>query len=322
MLKENVGDHSAMLVRQMRLEADGVISVDLVAPDGGPLPEWPPGGHVEVRLPSGLLRQYSLCGPLADKDRYRIAVLREDPGRGGSREIHDQVRVGGYIDVSPPRDLFRVPAADGYLCLAGGIGITPILPIVERARTEGVPVKVVYGGRSASAMAFAEELGEQIGDQLTLVPQDESGFPDFGQLLDELPAGWVVCACGPGGMLEAVEAECTHRGLQSRLAMERFSGITGDIDDSMVNTTIEVELVRSGRTVEVPSDQSILETISGIAAVISSCEEGYCGTCEVRVLGGVPEHRDTVLTEEERASSQSMMICVSRAKSDRLRLDL
>ncbi|MEP7739581.1 PDR/VanB family oxidoreductase [Nocardioides sp. 31GB23] len=314
--------HRPMLVRQMRLEADNVVSIELADPTGDALPAWVPGSHVEVRLPSGLLRQYSLCGPLDEPGSYRIAVLREDTGRGGSLEIHDQVRVGAQVEVSRPRDLFRVPDAAGYLCLAGGIGVTPILPVVARAMAVGVPVRVVYGGRTASAMAFVDELVDSLGDQLTLVPQDEQGIPDFGSLLDDLPEGWVVCACGPGAMLEAVEAACATRGLQGRLSMERFSAVTGDIDESLVNAPITVELVRSGRTVEVPADQSILDTIKDDAPVVYSCQEGYCGTCEVRVLGGLPDHRDTVLTDEEREGNESMMICVSRAKDGLLRLDL
>jgi ferredoxin-NADP reductase len=316
---------TALMVRQVRWEADNIISIELAAPDGGTLPAWEPGAHIDLFLDSGLVRQYSLCGRITDRTRYRIAVLREPEGRGGSAEIHRDVRVGRHLTIGRPRNLFRVPEAPGYLCLAGGVGVTPILSIAENARDRGVPVRLVYGGRSPRSMSFVDELQSIVPEPMfDLVPQDERGVIDLEREVAALPEDWVICACGPSLMLEALEAVCDRRGVRDRLVVERFT-VSEELETRFAdaeNRPVTVHLERSGITVEVPADQSILDAVKDIAPVISSCTEGYCGTCETRVLRGTPEHRDTVLTDEERDSSEIMMICVSRAASDELTLDL
>jgi ferredoxin-NADP reductase len=316
---------TALLVRQVRWEADGIVSVELAAPGGHLLPEWEPGAHVDVFLDSGLVRQYSLCGGAADRSRYRIAVLREPDGRGGSEELHRDLRAGGTLTIGKPRNLFRVPDAPGYLCIAGGVGVTPILSIAEGASERGVPVRVVYGGRTAASMSFVDELTALLPEaMLDVVPQDERGMLDLEREIAALPDGWVVCACGPSPMLAALEAVCDARGVRHRLVVERF-GASEELEAQLAgaeNRPVTVHLERSGRTVEVAADQSILDAVSDIAAIISSCTEGYCGTCETRVLRGVPDHRDTVLTDEEREAGEIMMVCVSRATGDELVLDL
>lgn len=316
---------TALMVRQVRWEADDVISIELTAKDGGTLPAWEPGAHIDVFLESGLVRQYSLCGGAADRTRYRIAVLREPEGRGGSAEIHRDVRVGEQLTIGRPRNLFRVPQAPGYLCLAGGVGVTPILSIAEDARGKDTPVRMIYGGRSRRSMSFVDELQSIVPDgMLDLVPQDERGLIDLEREVAGLPDGWVICACGPAVMLEALEAVCDRRGVRGRLVVERFTA-SQELEAQLSgaeNRPVTVHLERSGLTVEVPADQSILTAVQDVAPVISSCTEGYCGTCETRVLRGTPEHRDTVLTDEERKSDEIMMICVSRASSDELTLDL
>jgi ferredoxin-NADP reductase len=316
---------AALMVRQVRWEADDVISIEFMAPAGGALPAWEPGAHIDVFLDSGLVRQYSLCGRTADRTSYRIAVLREPEGRGGSAEIHRDVRVGGQLTIGRPRNLFRVPLAPGYLCLAGGVGVTPILSIAENARDRDVPVRLVYGGRSRRSMSFVDELKSIVPQpMLDLVPQDERGMIDVEREVAALPDGWVICACGPSAMLEALEATCDRHGVRHRLVVERFAA-SRELEAQLTgveNRPVTVHLERSGITVEVPADQSILDAVKDISPVISSCTEGYCGTCETRVLRGTPEHRDTVLTDEERESNEIMMVCVSRAMSEELTLDL
>jgi ferredoxin-NADP reductase len=316
-----------LLVRQVRLEAEGIVSIELASSDGGRLPAWDPGSHVDVFLDSGLIRQYSLCGAIRDTRSYRIAVLREAAGRGGSAEIHRDVRVGRTLRVSRPRNLFRVPDAAGYLCVAGGVGVTPMLSIVEGAVARDVPVRLVYGGRTERSMSFVPELRTLLPDgALDIVPEDAHGLIDLERTVKQLPEGWVICACGPAGMLAALEAECDRQGVRDRLVVERFGAAdSGELDGHLGptdNRPVTVELRQSGVTVEVPADQTILDAINDVAPVISSCTEGYCGTCEVRVLAGAPDHRDTVLTDEERASNEIMMVCVSRALTDKLTLDL
>ncbi|TQC48834.1 oxidoreductase [Rhodococcus sp. WS4] len=316
---------ATLLVEQVRWEADDIVSIELTAPRGGVLPPWEPGAHIDVFLDNGLVRQYSLCGGTTDRSRYRIAVLREADGRGGSETIHREVRAGGTMTVGKPRNLFRVPEAPGYLCFAGGVGVTPILSITDDASRRDVPVRVVYGGRTRSSMSFVQELEALLPNSLIdLVPQDERGLIDLEREVAALPDDWVVCACGPSPMLEALEEVCDRRGIRSRLFIERFSA-SDEVQAQNAgaeNKPVTVHLAQSGTTLEVGADQSILDAVKDIASVISSCTEGYCGTCESRVLAGVPEHRDTVLTDEERDSNEIMMICVSRAKGDELTLDL
>jgi ferredoxin-NADP reductase len=321
------GDASTaeLLVQQVRLEAEDIISIELTTVDGAVLPEWEPGAHLDVFLASGLIRQYSLCGATADRTRYRIAVLRELEGRGGSAELHRDIRVGARVKVGRPRNHFRIPEAAGYLCIAGGVGVTPILSVVEDATTRGVPCRLVYGGRSRRSMSFVEELQALLPEPaVDLVPQHDRGLIDLAGEVAALPDGWVICACGPGPMLTALEAACNAAGLRDRLVVERFTA-DEDLEAQLAgaeNRPVTVELARSGVTVEVAADQSILQAVQDIAPVLSSCTEGYCGTCETRVLKGIPEHRDTVLSDEERASNEIMMVCVSRALTPDLTLDL
>jgi len=314
-----------LVVRQVRLEAEDIISIELTTVDGEILPEWEPGAHLDVFLASGLIRQYSLCGGTADRTRYRIAVLREPEGRGGSAELHRDIRVGAMLKVGRPRNHFRIPEAAGYLCIAGGVGVTPILSVVEDAARRVVPVRLVYGGRSRRSMSFVHELQALLPESsIDLVPQDDRGLIDLAGEVAALPTGWVICACGPGPMLVALETACDAAGLRDRLFVERFTA-DEDLKAQRIgaeNRPVTVKLARSGVTIEVAADQSILQAVQDIAPVLSSCTEGYCGTCETRVLKGTPEHRDTVLTDEERASNEIMMVCVSRALTPDLTLDL
>jgi cytochrome P450/ferredoxin-NADP reductase len=305
--------------------ADDVVAIRLARAGGGDLPPWQPGAHLELRLPSGRVRQYSLCGDPSDRLSWRIAVLREHAGRGGSAEVHDIAVPGTAFTVRGPRNHFRLVEAPEYLFLAGGIGVTPIIAMIRGAAASGVPFRAVYGGRSRSSMAFAGELRELAGSRLTLLPQDEAGLPDLPGLMSSAPPGTAVYCCGPAAMITAAEAACDRLGVRSALHVERFTagdGLEAALG-SQANTAFTARLARSGLTVEVPAEKRLIDAIRDVTPGLSyDCEKGYCGACETRVLAGTPEHRDSVLTEEERAAGRSMMICVGRCSSGPLVLDL
>jgi cytochrome P450/ferredoxin-NADP reductase len=312
-----------LTVAAVETVADDVISVRLAAPDGADLPPWTPGSHVELRLPSGRVRQYSLCGDPAENG-WQIGVLREAAGRGGSAELHELAVAGASFVVHGPRNHFRLVEAPEYLFLAGGIGVTPILAMVREVAARGVPFRVVYGGRTRTSMAFVAELQAAAGDRLTVLPQDEAGLPDLTALVKEAGPDAAIYCCGPAPMLAAVEQVCAEQGAADRLHLERFAA--GDelevAFDPAQNTAFEVHLARSGITLQVPPDKRMIEVIrEAVAGVSYDCEKGYCGTCETRVLAGTPEHRDSVLTDEEKAAGRTMMICVGRCSSGRLVLD-
>lgn len=320
-------DVRPLRVAKVQPEAQDVISVHLVRPGGGELAPWSPGAHLDLLLPSGLVRQYSLCGDPLDKECYRVAVLREAEGRGGSRELHDSDLVGREIGVRGPRNHFRLVEAPSYLFLAGGIGITPLLAMARDVSRRGLPWRLVYGGRSRATMAFVDELLSLPGGQLELVPQDEVGLLPLDEILGQTPATAAVYACGPEPMLRAVEQACDRHLPPGVLHIERFSSSKTGPPDAVPAPTesedFDVVLQRTGVTVSVPPDRTILEVVREVVPdVLSSCEEGFCGACETTVLEGVPEHRDTILTDEERERSGTMMICVGRSCSKRLVLDL
>lgn len=295
--------------------ADGVVQLSLRHPDGLPLPSWTPGAHVDLVLTDGLVRQYSLCGDPDDDSVYRVAVLREPDGRGGSRHVHDVFATGQLIDVLGPRNHFPLVEATRYLFVAGGIGITPILPMIEQVAAAGRDWRLVYGGRTRSSMAFRAEL-ERRGN-VEIRPQDEYGLLDLPALFADVDDDTAVYCCGPEPLLAAVEQ---HRTTGS-LHVERFTPKPGATAGP--RQEFEVELARTGGVLRVPADRSILEVLEGSGVpVLSSCQEGTCGTCETAVLSGTPDHRDSLLTDDERQQGDVMMICVSRSGSDRLVLDL
>ncbi|MCC8243191.1 PDR/VanB family oxidoreductase [Saccharothrix luteola] len=300
-----------VLVERKELIADGVVRLTLRHPRGEPLPAWEPGAHVDLVLGPDLVRQYSLCGDPADRSTLQVAVLHEPAGRGGSRYVHSTLGEGSTVRVRGPRNQFPLVAAERYLFVAGGIGITPIVPMIRAVAGRGASWRLLYGGRTRSSMAFAGDLRERYGDRVVVRPQDETGLLELDSFL---AADAEVYCCGPEPLLAAVEQRSP-----ARLHVERFTprAVEGE------RTSFEVELARSGRTLVVPEDESILDAVeeAGIA-VLSSCREGTCGTCETGVLEGVPDHRDSVLDDEERAACDVMMICVSRSRSRRLVLDL
>ncbi|MFE8957731.1 PDR/VanB family oxidoreductase [Streptomyces iakyrus] len=304
-----------LIVQRREFAAEGVLALTLRHPLGEPLPAWEPGAHVDVLLGPGLERQYSLCGDPADRSAWRIAVLREPAGRGGSAHVHEQLGEDAKVRVRGPRNNFRLEPAPRYRFVAGGIGITPLLPMVAAAEAAGAEWTLLYGGRTRGSMAFAEELG-RYGDRVTFAPEDETGLLDLPSMLDDVPAGTLVYCCGPGPLLDAVEARCPS----GVLRVERFRPKEQETGG---NTAFEVELARSGRTLTVAPDVSVLDAVRDAGVeVLYSCTEGTCGTCETDVLDGEPDHRDSVLTDDERAAGETMLICVSRCRGGRLVLDL
>ncbi|HSX96004.1 MAG TPA: PDR/VanB family oxidoreductase [Streptomyces sp.] len=308
--------------------ADGVVSLTLRRPDGEALPAWTPGAHIDVLLDgddgedgaSGpLIRQYSLCGHPERRASWQIAVLREPKGRGGSAYVHDRLREGSTVRVRGPRNNFPLRPAGRHLFVAGGVGITPILPMVEAAEAAGTDWRLLYGGRTRTSMAFLERLAPY-GDRVLVRPQDEYGLLDLPAFLGPPTSGTLVHACGPEPLLRAVR-EASAGWPPGTLGVERFA--PAEAVGTGAAEPFEVELVRSGLTLTVAPDRSVLETLEEAGVAVDfSCREGTCGTCETDVLDGTPDHRDSLLTEDERAAGDTMLICVSRSCGPRLVLDL
>ncbi|MFJ5259321.1 PDR/VanB family oxidoreductase [Streptomyces sp. NPDC088387] len=287
--------------------ADGVVQLRL---EGRDLPRWEPGAHLDLVLPSGLVRQYSLCGDPEDTSSYTVATRLVADGRGGSREVHEELRAGVELEVRGPRNRFPLTAAPSYVFVAGGIGITPVMSML-RALPEGTDWRLLYCGRSRATMPFLEEVAKLGGARVRVVAEDESGLPDLDRELAGLPEGAAVYCCGPEGLMAAVAERVPE------VRLERFSprASTGE------GGAFEIELRRSGRTLTVPAGTSALAAIRGeLPDTLYSCEQGFCGTCQQRVLEGEVDHRDELLTDGERADS--MLICVSRARGERLVLDM
>lgn len=307
-----------LVVERRDLAAEGVLALTLRHPLGEELPAWEPGAHIDVILGPDLERQYSLCGDPADRRSWRVAVLREPDGRGGSAHVHGQLEAGDKVRVRGPRNHFALQPSPRYRFVAGGIGITPILPMLAEAEAAGAEWTLLYGGRTRNSMAFVEELS-LYGDKVRIAPQDEAGLLDLAAELGTPQPDTLVYCCGPGPLLDAVEERCSEWPKGS-LHVERFQP---KVQETGADTEFEVVLERSGHTLTVPADVSVLETVrSAGVEVLFSCTEGTCGTCETDVLEGTPDHRDSVLTDEERETGETMLICVSRCHGKRLVLDL
>jgi cytochrome P450/ferredoxin-NADP reductase len=312
--------HRPVVVADQQLVAERTLEIVLRSPDGAALPAWEPGAHIELLLPSGNARQYSLCGNPAERTAWRIAVLEEVDGRGGSAELHRLAKAGVVLQAHPPRNHFPLKDGVRFLFIAGGIGVTPILTMIEEVQRRGAEWTLVYGGRSRSAMAYLDRIAAYTGGTVDVWPEDERGRPDLAALLAAQDAQTQLYACGPTGLLDAItEAHAAVHGLQP-LRIERFAA-AGPIDVS--GGAFEVQLAKSGQSLIVEEGTSILATVRAVLPRLSySCEEGYCGECETAVLEGTPDHRDDFLSDEERESGTTMMICVSRSCSSKLVLDL
>ena len=307
--------------REVVAHDNNVVALTMAAPDRGELTPWYAGAHLDLLLPSGRMREYSLCGDPADRRHYRIAVRRIPDGGGGSIEVHDTLDVGGSVRIKVPRNAFPL-AAPGYgspaknlRFIAGGIGITPILPMLGAAQRLGLEWSMVYTGRSVDSLPFLSELAVY-GDRVTIRTDDHNGLPSAADLLGPTPTGTAVYCCGPPPMLNSIRTELLGRG-DIELHFERFS--PPPVEDGRPFT---VGLDSSGQQIPVGATESTLAAIRReLPSVPYSCQQGFCGTCKVRVLAGEVDHRDNILTEPEREAGV-MLTCVSRAAGDHLRLDL
>lgn len=302
--------------------ADGVVTVALADPGGGDLPGWTPGAHIDLLMGPSLVRQYSLCSSTANRAEWRIGVLLDPESRGGSRFVHEELQVGATVGVRGPRNAFPLVGAPRYQFIAGGIGITPILTMIEAVEARGADWHLLYGGRARGSMAFLDQL-ERFGGRVTASPREErDGRLDLDSVLTEPREDTLVYCCGPEGLLEAVEEAC-RPWPEGSLHVERFSAKPVGEPSAEALESFEVECQRSGVTVSVTADQSVYEAVEEAGVdVLGSCMEGVCGTCECDVIEGEPDHRDSVLSEAERDRGDTIMICVSRSRSERLVLDV
>lgn len=308
-------------VHTLRYEAEGIISVELRPQGDTVFAPFEAGAHINLHLPNGLVRSYSLFNSPDDHGRYQIGILRDRNSRGGSRYMHESLRIGMQLSITQPRNLFPLDESAGHTVLvAGGIGITPIYCMLNRLRQLGKSVELLYCARSRREAAFVAAL-EASDAQVTWHFDDEKGGPiDLKTFLAGRPASAHFYCCGPTPMIDAFENHCESLG-HPNVHVERFAAAPQA--PAAAQGSYEVQLARSGKSIEVPSGKSLLDALleSGIE-VECSCREGVCGTCETRVLEGEPEHRDGVLTKAEKAANKTMMVCVSGCKGSRLVLDL
>jgi ferredoxin-NADP reductase len=311
-------------LRAITCLADDICSFEFVDPQLRPLPPFTAGAHIDVHLPDGTIRQYSLCNDATETHRYVVAVLRDPNGRGGSVAMHDALRAGMTVTVSTPRNHFELAdEATRFLFIGGGIGITPLMSMISEVRARGQQFQLVYCTRTPEKTAFLRELQPLISSGHVTVHHDH-GDPskgvDLTKLLHEVPPGTHLYYCGPNGLMDAIDRASAHWP-KGTTHCERFSAPAGEPIDTSADREFEVELVRSRKTFTVPVGQSIVHVMQAHGMDIDvSCEEGYCGTCMTRYLEGEPIHRDSVLDEEDR--EEFVMICCSRAKSKKLVLDL
>jgi ferredoxin-NADP reductase len=307
------------VVTAVQRAADAVVVLSLARADGGDLPAWRPGAHLDLLLPTGVERQYSLCGDPADASVWRIGVLHEPEGRGGSDWIHRNAVVGAAIRVRGPWNHFELAPAARYQFVAGGIGITPLLPMIRAAQAAGVDWRLSYAGRSRGHLAFLDEL-ESYGSRVRLHLADEDSRLDLALLFEASPRHTHFYSCGPARLLDEIEA-LSAGWPEGQSHLERFEAKA--LTEPVLHEAFEVDLLLSGQTLTIPEDRSILDVVEEAGVfVLSSCREGTCGTCETNVIDGEVDHRDSILTADEQRMMDRMMICVSRSACPRLTLEL
>lgn len=316
------GDSIGVVVTGRRRLTDTVTEFTFAPVADTALPDWTPGSHIDVLTPSGVTRQYSLCATESTADAagsYRIAVDRTPDSRGGSSSMHADLAEGMQAWISAPRNHFALTRALHYTFVAGGIGITPILSLIDQVQTADRGWELIYLAKSRADMAYVEELAARFGERVRVHESTRLGRLDLATTLADLPRGAAVYACGPTTLLDAVEAACAEQDAVDAFT-ERF--VAPDMGERE-NSEFEVSLAFSGQTLTVPADRTVLEALEDLGVPApSSCREGMCGTCEAGVVSGEVDHRDVVLTPEERAENESMMVCVSRCTSGRLVLEL
>jgi len=318
------GASLAVRVARKWQEAAGIVAFELVAADGGDLPPFTPGAHVDVHVPGGWRRSYSLCNDAAERHRYQIAVLKEPASRGGSLGMHEQVQAGDMLTIDRPRNHFPLDESAGRsLLLAGGIGVTPLLSMAERLGGRGADFALHYCARTPQRMAFRRRIEGSAFAARTRLHFDD-GPPaqrlDLAEVLDRSHDTHLY-VCGPKGFMDAVLSQARAAGWpDAQVHHEYFSA---EVATQAGDCAFEVKLASSGRVIPVAHDQSVVQALAGAGIEIPvSCEQGVCGTCLTRVLEGQPEHRDLYLTPTEQAANDQFLPCCSRARSARLLLDL
>lgn len=319
------GPQLTVRVARKTVEADGICSFELVAADGAPMPAFSAGAHIDVHLPGGLTRQYSLCNAPAETHRYLIAVLRDAASRGGSLAMHDRVQEGELLTISAPKNHFPLaPQAASHLLLAGGIGITPLLCMAEHLAATGGAFELHSCTRSKARTAFAERIGNSTFAAHVHWHFDDSDAAqqiDLAAVLGTPGAGRHLYVCGPQGFMDAVLRTARAHGWPAEQVHHEYFAAAPV--DAQGNRPFEVRLASSGRLIAVAADQSVVRALADAGVNLpTSCEQGVCGTCLTRVIDGEPEHRDQYLTPEEQAANDQFLPCCSRSKSARLVLDL
>ena len=312
-------------VQARRTEALDICSFELVACAGQTLPAFTAGSHIDVHLPNGLTRQYSLCNDPAESHRYQIAVLREPASRGGSQQMHEAVLEGQQLRISMPKNHFALaPDVAHSLLLAGGIGVTPILAMAQRLSAVGASFEMHYCTRSRERAAFLERMaGSTFAQQVNTHFDDGEAAQrlDLERLLANPTSGKHLYVCGPKGFMDAVLGTARRCGWpEGQLHWEFFAA---EVTKSASDASFSVKVASSGQVVEVAAEQTIVEALAACGVVVeTSCEQGVCGTCLTRVLEGEPEHRDSYLMPEEQQKNDQMLPCCSRSRSAMLVLDL
>jgi vanillate monooxygenase ferredoxin subunit len=316
-------------INKRQQEASGIVSLELVDPYGRDLPPFTAGAHIDVQVAPGVVRQYSLFNAPAERHRYCIAVLNQHDGRGGSRLVHETLHEGDAVAISAPRNAFPLVEAGGHAVLvAGGIGVTPILSMAQRLAALDRSFELHYCARSRTCAAFIDRLAQgEFGDRVHFHFDDEPHAPrfDIDALLHASQAPDAhLYVCGPGGFMDRVVDAASACWPEHAVHLERFSPrVLQAASAAATERAFRVVLARSGATLDVPADQTILGVLQqhGVAVPVS-CEQGVCGTCLVDVLDGEPDHRDSYLTDTERRANQQITVCCSRSRSAVLTLDL
>ncbi|HNJ83024.1 MAG TPA: PDR/VanB family oxidoreductase [Piscinibacter sp.] len=312
-------------VARKSIEAEDICSLELVSADGAPLPAFAAGSHIDVQLPGGPTRQYSLCNDPAETHRYLIAVLRDARSRGGSAAVHERVKVGDTLVISAPKNHFALAHdASSHLLLAGGIGVTPLLCMAERLAHAGADFEMHYCTRSPARTAFRQRIAvAPFASRVAFHFDDGEAAQklDIAALLAAPRAGRHLYVCGPKGFMDAVLGSARAQGWpQAQIHYEFFGA---DAAPAAGDGGFEVMLASSGRVIKVAPDRSVVQALAEAGvSVATSCEQGVCGTCLTRVIEGEPDHRDLYLTPQEQAANDQFLPCCSRAKSARLVLDL
>jgi vanillate O-demethylase ferredoxin subunit len=311
-------------VRARRQEADGICSFELVPVEGAALPSFRAGAHIDVQVPAGPVRQYSLCSDPQERGYWRIGVLRDSASRGGSSGMHDAAQVGTVLKVSAPKNLFALAEAPHSVLVAGGIGVTPILAMAQQLHRDGQPFELHYCARAPQRMAFRDEItASAFADRAAMYFSDHPGARRFDALaaLRAAPAGAHLYVCGPAGFMDDVLASARTAGwAEDRLHREHFAGAP---QETAGDRPFQLQLARSGARLTVPAGTTALQVLLDHGIDVNySCESGVCGTCITPVLDGTPDHRDTCLMDAERAGNQLFTPCCSRAKTATLVLDL